>query len=73
MIKERTYYNCANFNNHEFCTLRDNLKKVLNGTESFITRENEAYKYCSTCKSFKDIYETVKNFESIKRSPRVKP
>ena len=66
MIKEMAYYNCVNFNNHEICTLHEDLKQVLSGTESFITKENEAIKCCRTCNSFRDIYESVKNFESIK-------
>ena len=66
MIKEMTYYNCVNFNNHKICTLRDKLRQALSSTESFITKENEACKCCSTCNSFKYIYEYTNNFELIK-------
>ena len=56
MTKEITYCDCSNYDNHEICTLFDHLKRVLNGTESLATKENEANKFCSTCDSFKDFY-----------------
>jgi hypothetical protein len=60
MINEITYCNCSNYNNHGICTLLDNLRHIHSGTESFVTKENEANKFCSTCNSFKDIYSVYR-------------
>ncbi len=57
MVKERTYYNCLNYNNRNICKLLVNLKRVLNGTEPLTVKENAANKLCSTCDTFTDIIE----------------
>jgi hypothetical protein len=59
--KERTYCNCGNYNNHEVCTLLDNLRLVLSSTESFTAKEHEANKFCNTCNSFKDLYSAYRS------------
>ncbi len=60
MNKERAYCDCSNYNNREICTLLDNLRHRLSGTESFVTKENEANKFCSTCSSFEDLYSVLR-------------
>lgn len=60
MNREITYCDCANYNNHETCTLLDRLGHVISGTESLATKEKEANKLCNTCSSFKDLYSTYR-------------